>query len=120
MERRGFLKLFATASAAAGLGIAPIAVASSSGGLYSIRYIEAYDVMKAQLVHRIDISRGFALEMPVAIEHGIAYRSVSASQIVNVIDQMRKQAAAIPDRKIIARILSDMPTDYQIVGFTWS
>lgn len=70
MNRRNLLQLFASASAAAGLGLTLPALAApvTTGKTFSVRYIEAFDVLNSQMVYRLDFGRGVTLQVPKQVE----------------------------------------------------
>lgn len=114
MNRRNFLGLFVSASAAVGLGLSPITEPASNGD-YSIRYLEAFDVHHGAMVHRIDMTKGnaFALEVPKSVGKGIVHRNISRSQIVSVLKTMSDQEAAI------LALITQLPMDEEMRGVSW-
>ncbi len=114
MNRRNFLSLFVSATAAAGLGISP-AFAEPQGD-YSIRYLQCFDIRTNSLMHRIDVTKGsqFALSVPKQIENGQAFHGVTKAQISSILRTMTKEEGAI------AALLSSLPRDGEMRGVNWS
>jgi hypothetical protein len=121
MNRRNFLQLFASASAAAGLGLTVPALAApiATGPRCSVRYVEAFDVLHAHMTYRLDFGRGVTLQVPKQIERGMVYHDVGEGQLLEVCALMRKEVPDIPERSVLASIIADM-RDNQIFGVTWS
>lgn len=117
MNRRNFLKLFATASAAVGLGVATVELPQAQGP-YSVRYLEAYDIHEGRLKHRIDIAQGFDLAVPVQLEVGKVYRNARADQIEGILHRMSAEVKAI-DPAAVAAILTRLPKEMEIMGVCW-
>lgn len=109
MNRRSFLGLFTAASVAAGLGI------SSSEGIYSVRYLEAYDILEDKMIHRMDIGRGFDMPLPRAVNRGKVFTKATESQVRGVIERM---SVGIPGMAIDA-LLDRMPLQGEMQGVSW-
>lgn len=119
MNRRSFLALFASSAAAVGLGVVPLV--AESGRTYSVRFIEAFDIMQGKLVHRIDISN-FPLEISKGgIDRAMAFHSVPSGRLLDAIDLMRIKVPEIPERQVISAVMGDqLDSDpLSIFGIRW-
>lgn len=119
MNRRNFLGLFTAAALSAGLGISPEIAYTEPRKPYTVRYVEAFDVMHGQMVHRIDIANGFKLSVPKSVERGVSYAQVGASQLNKVLSQMSAHVGPAMSGAIVSAIMGQLPMPNQIIGVSW-
>lgn len=118
-NRRNFLGLFTAASAAVGLGIVP--AFTEDPGKYCIRYVEAFDVMRGEIIHRIDIATGeMRLKVPKAISRGVAYQNVKESQISGILASMGAHLGEALSPGVVSAVIENLPTGgNRMVGVSW-
>ena len=105
MERRSFLKLLAGTAAATAVPSVLIAAEEKQGD-YSVRYIRAYDAFRAEFIERVDVTYGFALEVPKAIPQAEAISGLSRAYVIRAIKTMKR--ANVP-LAAIAALESEVP-----------
>jgi hypothetical protein len=122
MNRRSFIGLFAASAASVGIGISPIVAAALPPTVkYSMRYIEAFDVMKGRMVYRIDLAKGIPLTVPKSINRGLVFENVGHGQVIAVCRKMRESVPEMPDPSMVANLLQTyLEKNHDMFGVTWS
>jgi hypothetical protein len=97
----------------------PTQIVRHQPGLYSVRYIQAFDIMRGGMVHRLDIGRDHELAIPSqAVHRGIAYQNVPGNRVLDAIRLMRNQSVELPDSDVLSKMLR-LPEKNSITGMTW-